>query len=918
MSVTARNISGYRRHQRIAITILCLTLTTAFVTSISIYVDSASVEEWSKQLEIGPVSLMVAGEGIQEDLDSIGAIPGVMNVSSLDSAHGLVSRTNIIFAFEASGTIYALNDDYLDKFPTTFSLIEGRWPENETEIAIPASLAEQVFIGVGWDVDYSFEINKPTTSLRIVGTYEQAAGDLFSYYYYSSVGVVVPSLLNENTTATRVYIYIDPVPITPFDAEGSLAYLTSIEEEIRRLYPGYPEELEYSGYAVTNYLAKGIESYLDWRNSARISQIYRASGVVLIVVLMDILVVQYIIRSKKEETSFLKARGASEFRLELAIVKEIVIMAGLSGIIGLLVGILASRIAIASTAYLQFDQLSFFTSPLILTRDTLIFVLIASFVLPVLTFLGIKAGTSGRQIVVTNPGRLGKLSRGIELIRWDIGVIIISILLMFAFYTSGPAIQRNPIFSNVMPYVPVPIFLAVGSLVVKGLERICETFSRLAKKPFGKIPASLGVRSIGKSAKTAGPIIMLLILSVTLSWNNAITDASLPETRLNHAKFTLSSDIIFHLNKDRVSRWGEFMENITDNEKILDATMISLRKMFLSTGYSGGVDFVIIDPSEFRSIGYDYFGKRLNESALDTYLLEMAENPNAAILTRDVAAAYQLAIGDTFHSFETTTDVDFYTFTVIAIVDALSQPTIPQSTYIPRGEGYSIGSRKIWVNRAYIAEKMNLARDTYSYISAATSENDNSTQIATALLEGGGKDVIYTGEWSTVDRELDTYLFTNLYKMDRAVDSMISIVSIFIMLGVMANYAIESLRAKKRDVGLMRILGAKRGLIMRVQMTELFFLLVISLLLLSLYAPLFVANSLIASLSAYSSWSFQFPISVFPVIPWITLLEVLSQFILTLAIFIIAIAVLSFRFDLKDIAGNNWALGCPIMESNNQ
>jgi len=861
---------------------------------------------------------MVAGEGIQNDLDSIRAIPGVLNVSTLDSAHGSLSRTNIIYAFEASGNIYALNDDYLNKFPTTFTLIDGRWPENESEIAIPSSLAEQLFIGVGWDVDYSFEMNRPTTTLRIVGTYEQAASDLFSYYFYSSIGVVVHSLLNENTTDTRAYVYVDPEPITPFDAEGSLTYLTTIEEEIRSLYPGYPEELDYSGYAVTNYLAKGIESYLDWRNTARISQIYRASGVVLIVVLMDILVVQYIIRSKKEETSFLKARGASDIRVELAIIKEIVLIAGLSGIIGLFIGLLTSRIAMASTAYLNFDPLLLFSTPFLLTRDTFFLVLIVSFVLPALTFLGIKVGTSGKQIVAANPGRLGKVSRGIELIRWDIGIIVISILLMFAFYTSGSVLQKNPIFSIIMPYVPVPIFLAVGSLVIKGLERICETFSKLAQKPLGKIPASLGVRSIGKSAKAAGPIIMLLVLSVTLSWNNAVTDASLPETRLNHAKFTLGADIIFHLNKDRVSRWSEFLQNITDNEKILDATMISFAKMFLSTGYSGGVDFVMIDPAEFRYVGYDSFGMRLNESTLDTHLLEMVENQNAAILTRDVASAYELTVGDTFHSFVSTTDVDFCTFTVIAIVDALSQPTIPESTYIPRGEGYSVGARKIWVSRAYIAEKMDLDRDTYSYISAAVSENDNSTQIAAAILGDGGQDVIYAGEWSTVNRELDTYLFTNLYKMDRAVDSMISIVSVFLMLGVMAVYAIESLRAKKRDVGLMRSLGAKKGLIIRVQMTELFFLLIISLLLLSLYAPLFVANSLIASLSAYSSWSFQFPIPIFLVIPWITLLEVLLQFTLTLLIFITAIAVFSYRFDLKDIAGNNWALGCPIMESNNQ
>ena len=161
MSVVSKNHIGYSIRQRVVVTTICLTLATALVSSIAIYVDSASVNEWAEQIEIGPVAMMVSGNGVKEALSGIAEIPGVTNVSGLDSAHGYITRRNIIYGFEASGIVYTLTQDYMDKFPTTFTLTTGRWPQNESEIAIPTSLADQSFIGVGWQVNYSIGYPSP-------------------------------------------------------------------------------------------------------------------------------------------------------------------------------------------------------------------------------------------------------------------------------------------------------------------------------------------------------------------------------------------------------------------------------------------------------------------------------------------------------------------------------------------------------------------------------------------------------------------------------------------------------------------------------------------------------------------------------------------------------------------------------------
>ena len=917
MAVVSKNHNGHSVRQRLVVTVICLTLATTLVSSISLYVDSASVDEWNQEIETGPVSMMVSGDGIENVLDEISEIPGVINVSGLDSAHCYLTRKNVVFGFERSGNVYSLSEDYQEKFPTTFSLVRGRWPQNDSEIAIPVILANQAFIGPGWQVNYSYGLSYPLTLLTVVGTYEQSSGDLYSHYYYSSIAVVVQSRLDVNTTRTRAYLNIDQTPLNPFDANGALRYLSNIGEEIRELYPGYPEDLAYSGYNIYDYLSSGIRNYINWRTTARNEQIVRSAGVILIDLLMVILAIQYNLSDRKYESSFLRARGATERRIELLIIRELMSLAVLSGLLGFFFGIITSRLALASTAYLQFDFASIAISPLLLTQDTVLFVIFISFGLPSIAYGGLKFASAGRKRVDEGRGRLGKLSKGMKVVRWDMGILIISLALMFAFYTSGSAVQQNPVYSLILPYLPIPIYLAVGSLIMKGLQRAATAFSKISGRLLGKIPASIGVRRIGKTSRSAGLVIMVIVLAITLSWNNAIVDTSLPETRENHAKFAIGGDMVFHLKKDQSIRWPEFTENVSAIEQVSASTTVSMRKLFLSSGYSGAVDFVIMNPDEYRFVGYDHLGNRLNESGLDDYLLEMSDNPTAAIITQDLANEYQVSAGDSFRAFKTQSDTDYYSFTVLAVVEALTHPLIPESTYIPELEGYKVGSRLIWMNSFFAAEKIDLVEDTYSYLAVATCDDCNDTELALNLLNTGGDEVIYQNDWATVDNELDSYVSTILYKMDRSVDSMLSVTSVFVVIGVMIVYATESLRERKRDVALLRSLGADGMTIARAQIAELVFLILLSIGLLLLYSPLFVANSLIASISSYSSWSFVFPVPMFVTVPGVTMIIVLSFYLICMLALIIVIAQLSTRIELRKALSSSWTKGGPLVESDN-
>lgn len=909
MSVVYRNHIVASVHKRVLVTLMCLTLATTLIASVTIYVDSASIQEWNKQIKIGSVSMVVSGTNIQNYITDIESIPGVNNVSSLESSSGILTRTNMIYAFQATGYISAISNDFKSKFPDVFTLSTGRWPQNESEIAIPDPLAHQLFLSVGWTVDYALNLNSPTTNLTIVGTYTQKSGDLYSYYYLSSIGVVVKSLLNVNGTQTRAYVNIDDHPISPFDADAALSYISGISKAIRRLNPEESNSTTTAPITVYDYLSGGIRQYLDWRDTARSDQVGRASGVILIVLLLVIMAVQYNLDDQNYEVSFYRARGATSNRINLRIIREILSLACLSGLLGALLGIAVSRIALASTGYLIINTSMLFSAPLLITNDSIILILISSISLPSLAYLGIRLAESGRSRIVEGKGKLGKASGIFGNIKWDLGILAISLTMLFASFTSGSAIQGNFLFSLIVPLLPVPIYVSVGSLLIKGLERGTIAFSRVASKTLGKIPASIGVRRIGKQARISGLVIMVLVLTVTLSWNSAIANVSIPQTKENHAKFALGGDIIFHLKKDSATEWSKFQQNTIDTEGVIAASIVSVMKMYLSAGTSGSVDFIIMNPMDYRQIGYNKYGNRLNQTNLNTALEQLAQNPTGAIITQDLANQYQLSVGDVFKAFKTTTDTDYFSFTIIAVVDSLTQPLIPASAYIPSHAGYSVGARKIWVNEAYISEKVNVVTDTYCYLTVATLSSYNDTSIAEHLLNSGGYDIIQTNDWDAVDLEVDELTTSSTYQMDSSVDTMLTLSSILLAVGVLTVYTIEGVKHRKREVALLRALGADTKSIMKIQIAEFLFIIIISLILLAGYSPIFIANSLIASLGSYTSWKFHFPIPMFLVIPIYTLMTILAIFLIGLFIFISLMIPLSSKVNLSEALDSTWTLG---------
>lgn len=905
------------------------------IMGIAVYVDSYSVHYWDEAVDVGEVSMIVEGPGVDDVLDSIRQIDGITKAVALKTEDAEVS---FLFQGEVQYqyvSTCAPTTEYYDAFPSIFTIANGRLPQNESEIALSQSFVswEWVNLTIGSELRYVVSDTMVERNMTVVGTYDIQGvdrDDSWNYYYFDFRAIVVPSVIDEYSETPVVHADVDRTRITPFNAAGSLAYLTGIAQSIRNLDPQYTPQTPWSRFYPNSLLERGIHSYIGWQSEKRMSQLWRALPAILLILMVGFLAIRHNVNERRYEANMLVARGASEGHVNSIINREIGLVAVISCGLGLLLGLGVSRIALGATGFFEFDFLLMIEEPWLITIESIILSLVTGILLPVLTLVGYRTVYSTKKTVEASSGRLNKISRGLSLVKWDALIVVLASILMMAMYTGGSEVQSNPILGFLASITPLPLFIGVASLAVKGIRRGANLISKSLVRIVGEVPAFVGVRRIGKEASSAGPAIMVLVLAISLAWNSAVVDSTLPATNLNQARFAMGADVAFKLDTTQSSLWDEFLVNATDHALTSTVSRIDVTTLFLADEYDSRAFFAAIDPTEYSEIGYDHLGVRLNESELSEQLENLENDPSGVVISRDIAERYEFEEGDVLRAFEEWDSPQVYEFTIIGIVSAIPEvlerasenggggPVFYYDDILPPGpmpppyySQHKFGERRAWVHQDLARVLFNETEYVEHYCVLGTAAGANGTLVAEELLNSGGDDVIVSGEWGAVDFEVHHYVSQITYEIDRAVDTMTTTVTVGVILGAFTIYAVEGVRARRREIALLRSMGASNSLVVRAQGAELLVLVFLSILLLGLYAPLFVANSLLTAVGAYGTWSYLFPVVVFPVIPWFLLLAVLTFFLASAVVFILAISTLATRVGLTTSLNAAWAEAGP-------
>jgi ABC-type lipoprotein release transport system permease subunit len=421
----------------------------------------------------------------------------------------------------------------------------------------------------------------------------------------------------------------------------------------------------------------------------------------------------------------------------------------------------------------------------------------------------------------------------------------------------------------------------------------------------GEIPAIVGIRRIGKEASSAGPAALVLVLAMSLAWNSAVIGASIPLTKMNHARFAFGADVTFRLNEFALPDWNDFIENVTNHELTQTGTLVSVARLYLSaTG--GKVDAVAMEPLEYLEVGYDQFGRPLNESDMSDMLKELQLTLAGAIISNDIAVEYEVSVGDTLRAATSVSGVsETVVFTIIGIAEGLSNNLLQATSHSFWGLR-TVGAETLWINREYVDSLIDLEQDARNVYCVRAIAGANDTIIAEDTLLSGG-DLVVGDDWASVSNEVSEYLGMTTYQMDRAVDTMLTIVMVGIIFGAFTVYAVEGIKGRKREIALLRAMGASSGQVVKAQGAEMLVLAIVSTGILMGYGPLMIMNSLLTC----QITNYIFPVPIFAVIPWLTLVTIVVFFLVSILVFVLTIAFLSTKVNLSEALNASWAESGP-------
>ncbi|TFG29065.1 FtsX-like permease family protein [Candidatus Thorarchaeota archaeon] len=916
------SLEAFQGKRRKIVVLFCFMISSAIIASIIVFVDSYSMETWNSCNDVGPVSLVTLGSGIDSEIDEFRKIQGIDRAAPIRGTFAHFVSNSLGLLWQANTFAMGYDEEFMESFPTIFALVEGQFPANDSELAISVLLAKRLYVEVGDQVNYSFSsINSPNPSFRptiISGIFEHGEKDYVNSYYYIRGHAIFHSSLSHSMAVGFIYANVDRSKVVAYNPAESLAYLNDIDEEIRRLDVIYARARGTSQYSTINFLSDGIKEYMAYLTNLRVSQILRSGGVILLELAVIYLAINHIWSERENEVSLLVARGASQFRINIMISIEILIIAILSILPGFVVGVVVSRFAVASDGFLGINFQKILVEPLLISFDSVFYSVVGGIVLPLIVLIIYQMRGRLKITVREKSGRLARITRALRSIRGDVVLLTLSSAFLIALNIGGPAVTQDPFLLNLLSFLPFTLFFGMTSLALKGMRRGTNQLSRAFGFIVGKIPASVGIRRIGKVTASSGPLIIVLVLAMSLAWNCAINDATLPYTRMNQSRFAIGGDLAFHLDSSESDQWDSFIGNLTSRIPSSTGSLISMLSLSLSTGTEGSFEFTAISPYEYSRVGYDSVGNQLNESSLGPLMEQLEIMEFGAIITQDIAEQYDLSTGGFLRAFwRNETDLEALEFSIISVVQALPDTLTFKSGYNPYPGSewtYNVGTGKIWVRKDDVDNIFSKETNAAHVFCMRVGDQMNATLTTEEYLANGGMEVLENQEWASSFREVDIYVSQDIYVLDRSSDTLMTILSVGTIIGAFIVYALEEINSRKREIALLRSLGAKRNLVIKIQASEMIVLLLISVILLGLFTPVLSVNSLLAAVQTYGGVTYIYPAPLTILTPWLLMAIILAFFIFCISIFIVVVALSSSRINLSQSLNSTWTEVGPYVE----
>ena len=270
MVVTSVGYEAFQGKRRKSVALLCFMLSSAIIASTMVFVDSYSMTGWNANNNVGPAAIVVLGSRIDSKIQDVRAIEGIDIAAGIRGSITYLASLTYGLTWQTSTFAMGYNEEFMESFPTIFTLIDGRFPENASEMAVSVFTADLLYVEMGDQVNYSFTSTIPYDPSYqptvVTGIFEHGELNNTNPYHYRRGHVILHSSSSPSMQFSFIFADVDRSKVVPHDPKGSLAYLNQIDEQIRKLDPDYARE-ERAEYAVINFLSNGRLFELSLRPS---------------------------------------------------------------------------------------------------------------------------------------------------------------------------------------------------------------------------------------------------------------------------------------------------------------------------------------------------------------------------------------------------------------------------------------------------------------------------------------------------------------------------------------------------------------------------------------------------------------------------------------------------------------------------
>ena len=918
-------------HRRMAVTLLCLIVSGTIFTSFFVFIDSYSSYIWDYETDVGPASMMIVGSEGLEFKDAILALPHINKVSSLKLSMASVvaypPEHNVTPASSNTGSeneygyslqpvpedelnktirVGVIDDTFQDNFPSIINITIGRLPESDIEIAFSEYVANVFKVTAGDIVSYEHGVNSIYYSyLRLVGVYSQDEADKRSGHYYTLADAVIPeSLMTNDSREDYLFLGVESHH-NQLMSSVEVNYLSDVEESIREIDPQYAVS-HHTSFYIDDILAQGIVRYQTWLLSTRSQQVTRIEGFLFFAMVFAGFGVRYNIRHKKAEIEMLRARGSSPTRITVEFIRELSLLGILSTGIALVLGFIMSRIGLITVGFFQFSQLK--NGPFLIEFDSIVILIILSIGVPLSLYSVLHNDSKAVTSTSVDHGRLARMTRLLTLLRWDLSLSLISLLILLTTWGTSNLVAQSPVFTILAYGAPFTFFIGIAGLITRSLRTSAHWLSIKLGRSLGKLATGLGIRRVGSNASAAGVTVLIIALAISLAWNGAVLNVTLPNTILNQTKFAIGGDVSFRLEDDNRSLWSNLTYDVAENPIVEGLATVTTYGLSLSSDIQDLTEFVAIDPSQYADVGYDSLGEPLTESSLMPSLVSLGEFPTGIIITSDLARSYALSQGDALRAFRANgSDIETLTFNILAIVESLPDALVGPNGYSPppSSSSVSVGRGRIWMTAEYAETVFSQDSSLATVLCIRTHEGTNGDELVNEVLSSNlaGTVLGYAVASSISDQSSHQSLFI----FDSTIDTILTIVVLSSIPVAFLIYYYEQLEDKRKESALLRAIGMELTQLHRYEMIETQSVILYGVLLVAVGVPVLIMTSLNIAIFKSAIAFKAFPSPIILSIPWIPLFFLIAYLFICASVVGFILSLLNSKYPIIEARRETWA-----------